>query len=367
MLLIQEKLRSLKGNYKDRISYVEHTHGLDTSINEELGLCIFNYNQIESVKSDKLAQQCRGLILELDSWNVVARSFDRFFNYGECLDLQKDFDWSNYFCNEKIDGSLMSLWYHKGKWFVSTRGSFADQKPNGAPLTWEEMFWQAFGNKEKLKLLNPEYTYVFEFVSPYTKVVREYPNIDIFLLTVVDNKYGELSPARVNFISSQYGFKRPQTYIFKSPKEILDWLDCNSEFDQTFEGFVLRDNAGLRLKIKGKKYLELHRLRGNGNCFTYKSLIPFVFDGEESELLVYFKEAQPILDELKVRVNELIDEAMIVWNSAKDEQYQKNFALAIKGRTPLGSVLFTARKLGVCPSTLFANETELFLKILKGE
>jgi hypothetical protein len=240
MLLIQQKLSSLKGSSDERISQVAKEHGLDTSINRELGLCIFNYCQINSVKSDKLAQQCRGLILELDTWKVVARSFDRFFNYGECLDLQKDFDWSNYFCNEKIDGSLMSLWYYGGMWRVSTRGSFADQKPNGAPLTWEEMFWQAFGNKDKLKLLNPEYTYVFEFVSPYTKVVREYPDIDIVLLTVVDNTYGELSPRRVDYISHQFGFNRPHVYIFKSPKEILDWLDSNSEFGQTNELVFMR-------------------------------------------------------------------------------------------------------------------------------
>jgi T4 RnlA family RNA ligase len=363
MLLIQNKLRSLSGSWKDRISHVANEHGLDTSINEELGLCIFNYCQINSVKTDKLAQQCRGLILELDTWNIVARSFDRFFNLGECVELQKDFDWSNYFCNEKIDGSLMSLWNYNGTWFVSTRGSFADQKPNGASLTWAEMFWGAFGNKDVLKLLNSDYTYVFEFVSPYTKVVREYPNIDIVLLSVVDNKYGELSPVRVNFVSSQYGFKRPQVYTFKSPKEILDWLDCNGEFDPTFEGFVLRDASGLRIKVKSQKYVLLHRTRNNGQILLPKNLVPYILNNEIDELIVYFNDLIPIVENIKQKLEIELSELLSIYDRFKNLDSQKDFANSVKG-FKFSSILFKARKTGEKIENIWKNSPDIIVKTL---
>jgi hypothetical protein len=263
----------------------------------------------------------------------------------------------------------MSLWNHKGKWFVSTRGSFADQKPNGAPLTWSEMFWIAFGNngkqniKDKLKLLNPEYTYVFEFVSPYTKVVREYPNIDIFLLTVVDNKYGELSPARVNFVSSQYGFKRPQTYIFKSPTEILDWLDSNSEFDQTFEGFVLRDNSGLRIKVKSQKYVLLHRTRNNGNILLPKNLVPYILNNEIDELIVYFNDLKPIVENIKQKLEKELSELLRIYDKFKNLDSQKDFANSIK-ELRFSSILFKARKTGDKIENIWQNSPDIIIKTL---
>lgn len=359
MLLIQEKLRA--GCSLEELS---KTHGLNLCYHKSLPLVIINYDQIESKKTDKLACECRGLILELGSWDIVARSFNRFFNYGEMIEEQKDFDWSNFSTLEKVDGSLMLLWNYQGNWYVSTRGSFSDQNPNGAPNTWEEMFWSVF-NKEHLRHLSQNNTYVFEFVSPFTKIVRDYRKIDLYLLTVIKYNGDEYN---VNCLKSQAALINtncPASYNFSSPQEILDWLDKNGNEDPTFEGFVTKDINGMRVKLKGKCYVSLHKLRGNNNIFSYKYLIPFMFDGELDELLVYFPECKDIAFELKSKVDNLINEAMVVWNSAKNEEYQKNFALAIKGRTPLGSVLFEARKSGVCPSLLFKNYQDLFLKILK--
>jgi tRNA splicing ligase len=50
----------------------------------ESGLVVLNYNQINSPKYDPIVMECRGLILDSkDSWKIVAKSFRRFFNYGE--------------------------------------------------------------------------------------------------------------------------------------------------------------------------------------------------------------------------------------------------------------------------------------------
>jgi tRNA splicing ligase len=49
------------------------------------GLVVLNYNQINSPKLDPIVRECRGLILDRNSgYSVVARSFDWFWNYGEC-------------------------------------------------------------------------------------------------------------------------------------------------------------------------------------------------------------------------------------------------------------------------------------------
>jgi hypothetical protein len=45
------------------------------------GLLVLNYDLIESPKSHPIVMECRSLILD-KQFNVVSRSFDRFFNLG---------------------------------------------------------------------------------------------------------------------------------------------------------------------------------------------------------------------------------------------------------------------------------------------
>ncbi len=42
------------------------------------------YNQLESPMSEKIVQECRGLILDSSlDWEVIAYPMDKFFNYNE--------------------------------------------------------------------------------------------------------------------------------------------------------------------------------------------------------------------------------------------------------------------------------------------
>lgn len=47
---------------------------------------VLNYNQIDSPRFIPLVDECRALILRKGTWEVMARSFDRFYNLGESVD-----------------------------------------------------------------------------------------------------------------------------------------------------------------------------------------------------------------------------------------------------------------------------------------
>lgn len=46
-------------------------------------LVILNYSQIDSPKFHPITMECRGLILEKDTWDIVSFPFRRFFNENE--------------------------------------------------------------------------------------------------------------------------------------------------------------------------------------------------------------------------------------------------------------------------------------------
>lgn len=57
--------------------------GIRVTRHDQLPLIILNYDQIESPKANEIVVECRGLVLEEGTWEIVARSFRRFFNFGE--------------------------------------------------------------------------------------------------------------------------------------------------------------------------------------------------------------------------------------------------------------------------------------------
>ena len=86
-------------------------------------------------------------------------------------------------------------------------------------------------------------------------------------------------------------------------------------------------------------------MRGDGNnLFNPKYLLPFIFDGEEDELLTYFPEVKEQFFKLKGDVLREYINLLELWNDCKEIELQKDFALAIKGKTPYTSVLFNLRK-----------------------
>jgi hypothetical protein len=64
---------------------------------------VLNYSQIDSDKYEPICKECRALILRKNTWEVLARSFDRFFNVGECLE-DKDFPIDKCRIDQKLDG-----------------------------------------------------------------------------------------------------------------------------------------------------------------------------------------------------------------------------------------------------------------------
>lgn len=321
-------------------------------------LVILNYDQIESPKTNEIVRECRGLILNSYNFELVARSFPRFFNWGEVADEMKLFDFSNFIVDSKEDGSLVVIYWSEDcrAWMANTRGSFADDNMQSQSFTWKEGFLRALGLKSFAECedwLDRSYTYVGEFCSPWNKIVRRYDSPRIYLLTMFrgmdELTWEETKEQSVRLIrnldTGKPGFVLPTRYEFKSIEEVQDFLKKQAADDATFEGVVIRDCNNRRYKIKSPTYLGLHKLRGEGdNLFNPKHLLPFVMAGEDDELLTYFSEVKEQYYKLKSQVQKDYIDMIELWADNKHIENQKDFALAISNKTPYTSVLFNVKK-----------------------
>jgi len=341
MLAVQEFLRTK--------SFDDLTDELAIKItrHDSLPLAILNYNQIDSPKVHPVVRECRGLCLNSETHDVVAKGFNRFFNWGEVVEEMDLFDFSDFVVQSKEDGSLVLLYQFDGKWRANTRGSFAEDNMQYQGFTWTEGICRAADqpNLEELGIrLNPQFTYVCEFCSPWNKIVRRYPKPVLYLLTAFDKEGNELTTAQCDGFAHGAGLLRPTLYQFNSIDEIQKFLQQQAEADPTFEGVVIKDRLGHRWKIKSATYLGLHRLRGEGDTFNPKHLLPFILAGEEDELLTYFPEVKETFYEAKCKVLEAYVSVLELWADHWRIEDQKDFALAVKDCSPFASILFSVRK-----------------------
>jgi hypothetical protein len=342
--------------------------GIGVTFHPTHPLVKLNYDMINSTKGDARVRECRGLVLHKDTLDVVGSCFHRFFNLGEMEEITGKFEWMDFSTYEKVDGSWIQIFYNafEGKWNAATRGSWADQPilPN-APV-WSDLVFELLGSTENL---DTGCTYLMELCTGYNKVVRAYPEPTLYLLGIVTNEtYEEWTPEAVDFIAEKNGYARPIKYEFKSLDELKLFLQTQERIDPTFEGCVVQDCNGLRIKIKSLTYVSLHQLKGNNNLFLNKNLLPFILAGETTEATTYFPECLPRVEILTAEISTLYTTMWDVWEASKYIESQKEFAQYIMPKTPLSPLLFKVRRSGGTNGELeneFRNSFDLLVKLVK--
>lgn len=343
MLVVQEYLN------RHSLDDLSRYYGIEITSYED-GRIILNYSQINSPKIHEIVRDCRALVLDSD-FNLISRSFRRFYNIGEDID---NFNFDDCIYYTKEDGSLINLYWWNGQWRINTRGSFGEGFINNSDKTWRDVFIEACPNYSKL---DPKFTYAFELCSPYNQVVRLYKEPAAFLLSAFDGENELPHNSNIFADAERLGITLVSTYNFSGQDELTTFLERCMLSDPTFEGFVLRDVNNNRLKIKNTSYLNLHRLNNNGNVAHPKNLIPLIMDSEIDEVLIYFPYLKPEIDKWTDIIKEEWQVVDNLWFCFWDAKSDKTFAQSIVGKTKFTHVLFSARKCHKEPKDFWTSET----------
>lgn len=86
-------------------------------VKEDNGLCIMNYLP-GSDFSDPVVQEARGIIIDAANADVVCWPFRKFGNWFETY--ADEIDWRSAVVQEKIDGSIIKLYFWNGEWKWAT-------------------------------------------------------------------------------------------------------------------------------------------------------------------------------------------------------------------------------------------------------
>lgn len=324
----------------------------------EEGLLVLNYDQINSRPKDHpIVRECRGLILDSD-FNMVSKSFNRFFNLGEIPEEDEKFDISRAVCFEKVDGSLIKIYNYCGTWYCSTRGTaFAEaQTPMG--VSFKELVYRALEVNSDLQFnelcdeyLEREFTYIFEITSSENRVVKVYEGTTLWYLGCNNSNNTKSLQLLSGSPKLPPQVRLPKAYSFGSFEEIRLAADNLKDLD---EGYVCLDTStGARLKIKSPTYLAVHSLRGEG--LSTKRILELVCMNEQEEYLAYYPEDRKYFDPYEESLKALIEEMETAWEHLAGISDQKQFALLVKDKL-YSAVMFKARQKGVRPTQSFYEQ-----------
>lgn len=290
-------------------------------------LVMFKYSQIDSDFNLNIVRECRGLILNEDTFDIVSYPFYKFGNYGEgyCPDI----DWKSAVMLEKIDGSLIKIVRLGKMLLISTNGTIdAGKAPVAEQLgcpysTFKDIVVDVLNKKGvHAELFAEGFTYMFELVSPWTRVVIPYPKADLYFLGYRDNTTLEEKLPYGHLFDGDF-FDVPKRYDISS---IDDCLAMAKDLPWDEEGYVVVDSAFNRVKVKSPAWLAVHHLKGENGVMSIRRAIEIVRANEIDEICSYFEEFRAALNECKERFNSAIEKIEKLWISFLEEEDTGKFS-----------------------------------------
>lgn len=212
-----------------------------------------------------ILRECRGLIFDSKTGDIINRRFHKFFNVGECDATKLDaLKWGETFAiMDKLDGSMVSPCLIQGEWHWLTKNGITSVSMMAAKF--------ADKNPEYLKLAKryPDSTFIYEFMSRENRVVIDYVTDRMTLLAIRNNVTGEyLPPCIAQDIAWKNGipfvdFEYVEGKFGQSKLNAHKWAESYIAAARRYEseeGLVIRFANDQFVKVKTDWYLARHGL-----------------------------------------------------------------------------------------------------------
>jgi len=290
------------------------------SFHHDLPLFSFNYTSTAHNTLYKCPEAwtrplrlCRGIVFD-GTGRLLALPFEKFFNRGdhpETVNLPNE----PFEATDKMDGHLGIIFSTGIKWLLTTRGSF--QSPSSAigqkllDAKAKRYGWYDLGI-ERLTLLT-------EIIHPQTHVICQYGK-KRHLVLIGGNDLDRLTDLRhcdLMGLAPSLGLDATDTW----EGEDLKTLEAHMRDPgvRNKEGFVVRFESGLRVKLKFETYLQ--QMRAGKLSFTY--LMNRFMDGRLGEVMLGLPEE--VMPEARSMHNKL----MRIRSSKRDEKAKRQALYAL--------------------------------------
>jgi hypothetical protein len=356
--MTQSYLRSGKS-----LSQFESEHGIAGKTDGNH--IILDYDQFTVNWNEPYGYVCRGLIVDANTFDVIAFGLPKFHNLGE--HHASNIDWASARVFEKIDGTMVNRWWspHTQRFEYTTRFCLPAQldaiKVNSGVMYWSDMIRQCMASvsPEMLASQSKKETWTFEACSFHNMVVVRHSGFFAKLLAVRD-----IETMQEQSVADRES--APKHYSFSNSEEVSAFANQYPAVEA--EGFVVVDGNFSRIKIKSDQYVALHRLKDGLQGIN--NLVLLAKGNDYEEITSHFPEYKKDLDAAASIINDIISEHEAVYQASNSIANQKEFAIAINSKgLECTAALFAVRagRAASIDSAFRHMPDTAFCKIFKGK
>jgi RNA ligase len=235
----------------------------------------------EDSHASSIRRECRGLIFDTETGNLISRPYHKFFNAGEKEETQlnKINLYEPHVVLEKLDGSMIRPIPTPEGFRLATKAGITDVAMNAEVFIADKPHYARFIHKCLLMNVTP----IFEWVSRKNRIVIDYPTDDLILTGMRYNSTGlyvgykameqYANAWNIPVVKAVDGLAVQNIELFV--KQVREWDDG--------EGVVLRFDNGHMVKVKADDYVLRHKSKDAIN--QEKNVLQTILDDSVDDLV----------------------------------------------------------------------------------
>ena len=204
-----------------------------------------------------LRRECRGIIFDSATGDIIRRPFHKFFNVNEREETQDHVvDLSRpHAILEKLDGSMIAPFIVDGELIFGTKMGATDVAKPVSEFVGRNPEYIKFA----VEAIDNGWTPIFEWCSRKQRIVLDYFD-DQLVLTGLRNMNTGVYALHGNLEAIGLAYAIPVVRAFEPQTDMKAFLEYVRDLED-LEGFVVRFDDGHMLKLKCHWYLQIHKAK----------------------------------------------------------------------------------------------------------
>lgn len=240
----------------------------------------FSHDLNSSSYNTWVRRECRGLIFDTATGNLISRPYHKFFNVGEREETQLHKVNLNepHVVLEKLDGSMIRPIPTKEGFRLATKAGITDVAMNAEVFIADKLKYSKLINL----CISAKMTPIFEWCSRKNRIVVDYPEDQLILTAIRSNHDGNYLP-HSDIVEIGEHFDIPYVKALAGDeKDINKVVDHIRKWDDG-EGVVIRFDSGHMVKIKADEYVLRHKSKEQIN--QEKNVIQVILDDSVDDVI----------------------------------------------------------------------------------
>jgi RNA ligase len=307
---------------------------------EKEGYTVINYNVMMAdtfpaiegdLVSDRVLaatrRECRGIIFDSKTGDIIRRPFHKFFNVNERDETQDhSVDLSRgHAILEKLDGSMIAPFLVNGQMIWGTKMGATDVTKPVEEFVKNNPHYVEFAEI----MIESGFTPIFEWCSRKQRIVLDYSEDQLILTAARHITTGRYAVYQTLNYWAQMG-KIPVVRAFEPQTDMKEFIEYVRDLED-LEGFVVRFDDGHMIKLKCDWYVQIHKAKEA--ILQDRNIVEIILDEKLDDIKAHLPaEDRDHLTEFEhdfnIRIGIVAEQIIdILFNIKEDGIDRKTFAL----------------------------------------